>query len=421
MSRYKFTLIAIGIILAVAAGSFYWKNLRGIWPLLKPVPERTDQTPAPILPPAPVPPTTSTSEETPQAPPAPKPAANTTGIPLKIPAGFSVSIFADELPGARVIVFDSLGNAWVSQPSEGTVSLLEMQSGKVARHNPVFKGLQKPHGLAFDPDNPFMLFIAEENKISRVNVYSEDGLHAVATLPSGGNHTSRTIAFGPDGRLYVAIGSTCNVCNEENKMRAKIFSMNKDGSDLKEFARGLRNSVFFTWHPETRAMWATEMGRDLLGDDIPPEEINIVGEGKNYGWPTCYGNNVHDTEFDKNTYIRNPCMEPFETPSFIDIQAHSAPLGLAFVTNPKWPTEYANDLLVAYHGSWNRTTPTGYKLVRIKLAADGSYQGVEDFISGWFANSKLYGRPVDLVFGPNGRLYLTDDRAGLVYAIEYAS
>jgi glucose/arabinose dehydrogenase len=265
-----------------------------------------------------------------------------------------------------------------------------------------------------------MLYIAEENRISRVNVYSEDNLHTIATLPVGGNHTSRTIGFGPDKRLYVAIGSTCNVCHEENDMRAKIFSMNKDGSDLKEFARGLRNSVFFVWHPTTRAMWATEMGRDLLGDDTPPEEINIIAEGKNYGWPTCYGKNIHDTDFDKNTYFRNPCMEPFETPSFIDMQAHSAPLGLAFITNPKWPAEYANDLLVAYHGSWNRTTPTGYKLVRIRLGADGSYQGIEDFITGWFSNEKLYGRPVDLVFGPDGRLYLTDDRAGLVYAIAYA-
>lgn len=408
--RTKYIIIALGIIIAASAGIFYWKNLRGIWQILTPIPQRTDDSAPPI----------PTPEESSTTPSVPKPAINTTGIPLKIPDGFSVSIFAENLPGARVILFDKLGNAWVSQPSKGMVSLLEMGNGKVARHNPVFRDLQKPHGLAFDPENPFMLYIAEENRISRVNVYSEDTLHTIASLPSGGNHTSRTIGFGPDGRLYVAIGSTCNVCNETNDQRAKIFSMNKDGSDLKEFARGLRNSVFFVWHPVTHAMWATEMGRDLLGDNIPPEEINIIEEGKNYGWPICYGKNIHDTNFDKNTYIRNPCMEPFETPSFIDIQAHSAPLGLAFVNNKIWPDDYANDLLVAYHGSWNRTVPTGYKLVRFKFDASGTYQGVEDFITGWLTDSKLYGRPVDLVFGPDGRLYLTDDRAGLVYAISYA-
>jgi len=150
------------------------------------------------------------------------------------------------------------------------------------------------------------------------------------------------------------------------------------------------------------------MGRDLLGDDMPPDEINIIEEGKNYGWPVCYGKNIHDTDFDHNTYVRNPCMEPFETPSHIDIPAHSAPLGLAF---------YKNDLLVAYHGSWNRSVPTGYKIVKMNLDANGNYLGQEDFISGWLQEGNALGRPVDIL-ADRGRIFISDDKAGVIYLVE---
>lgn len=183
-------------------------------------------------------------------------------------------------------------------------------------------------------------------------------------------------------------------------------------------ARGLRNSVFFTWHPVTQKLWATEMGRDNLGDNTPPDEINIIEEGKTYGWPNCYGKNIHDSEFDKKVYVRNPCMEPFETPSTIDIPAHSAPLGLAFIpSNSDWPKEYWGNLLVAYHGSWNRSTPTGYKVVRHKFNEKGDYQGVEDFITGWLTPKGALGRPVDILVRPDGTLYLSDDKAGVIYKI----
>ena len=185
---------------------------------------------------------------------------------------------------------------------------------------------------------------------------------------------------------------------------------------MKEYARGLRNTVFFTWDEKGR-MWGTDMGRDYLGDDLPPDEINILSEDKNYGWPICYGKNIHDTNFDKNVYIRAPCEEPFETPAFIDLPAHSAPLGLAFIP-VGWPREYAGNLLVAYHGSWNRSVPTGYKIARITFDAAGNYIGAEDFMTGWLVEKGVIGRPVDLLVN-QGVLYISDDRAGVIYKVEY--
>ena len=423
------TFIAILASLIILAGIFYWKNLRGIGPAIKPpVGDIVKDFENP---------STGSGQ-------APGPAENNTDFPLNLPNGFSIEIFAKDLPGARVMEFDVFGNMWVSQTSQGVVSLLEMQDGKPIRQNAILRNLKKPHGLAFHPDQETLLYVAEEHRVSRIPTYSDPrsaggfgeasgGPEKIIDLPSAGGHFTRTISFGPDKRLYISIGSSCNVCNESDNRRAKIFSANDDGSNFQEFARGLRNAVFMTWRSGTKNMWVTEMGRDLLGDDLPPDEINVipieasVNSGlsvadqnpiKNYGWPNCYGKNIHDTDFDKNTYIRNPCMDPFEVPSHIDLQAHSAPLGLGFIPD-SWPAEYRDDLLVAYHGSWNRTNPTGYKLIRVKLNADGNYLGTEDFITGWLTSSGALGRPVDLKFGPDGALYISDDKAGLIYRVEY--
>jgi len=193
--------------------------------------------------------------------------------------------------------------------------------------------------------------------------------------------------------------------------------MKKDGSDFKEFARGLRNTVFFRWSYIDGKMWATEMGRDNLGDDLPPDEINIIKQEGDYGWPICYGKNIHDSGFDKNVYIRDPCAD--KIPSYIDLQAHSAPLGLAFVPEEGWPQDYWYNLFVTYHGSWNRSEPTGYKVVRIKLDDKGNYLGTEDFITGWLTKSGALGRPVDILVQPGGIMYITDDKAGVIYKVTY--
>jgi glucose/arabinose dehydrogenase len=170
-------------------------------------------------------------------------------------------------------------------------------------------------------------------------------------------------------------------------------------------------------HPVSGDIWATEMGRDGLGDNLPPDEINVIHEGKFYGWPICYGKNVHDAAFDTNTYIRNPCQEPTETPSTIDLQAHSAPLGIAFVPEEGWPEDYWYNALVSYHGSWNRSEPTGYKIMRYKLDARGNYLGSEDFLSGFLTKSGALGRPVDILIQPAGTIYVSDDKAGVIYRI----
>lgn len=386
----KILILIVILAAAVAAGAFfYYKNLRGVWPAISPPPKDITD----II------------------------KQNQTPFPLKLSDGFSISIFAENLPGARVMAMDGRGNIWASQTSEGKIVILEVKNGAVKNKSEIFKNLKNPHGLAFDPQDGFVLYFAEEDKISRVRIYSNDKPEKIADLPSGGGHFTRTLGFGPDDLLYVSIGSSCNVCYENDNRRAKIFSMKKDGSNFKEFASGLRNSVFFTWSYIDGRMWATEMGRDLLGDDLPPDEVNVLKQGEDYGWPICYGKNIHDSNFDKNVYIREPCAE--KIPSHIDLQAHSAPLGLAFAPEEGWPQDFWYNLFVAYHGSWNRSKPTGYKIVRIKMDNKGNYLGVEDFITGWLTKNGALGRPVDILTQPGGAMYVSDDKAGVIYKITY--
>ncbi len=397
----KKIIIAITIVLVMlvmVTGVFYWEQLRGIWPaILKP-----QQNIVPLL-------------ET----------ASTTGSsPLHIPSGFSLSIFAKELDDPRVMIFDPVGTVLVSIPSRGEVLALSDANHDGIADQPVIvaQGLNRPHGLALQCGKPdCTLFIAEE---SRVAAYSYDTYSKKATLkkvlttlPTGGNHTTRSLLLY-EGKLLVSAGSSCNVCRESGQDRANIRQIDLSSDEVKTFATGLRNAVFMAVNPHSGAIWATEMGRDLLGDDIPPDELNIIKEGANYGWPICYGKNIHDTAFDTNIYIRNPCMEPFETPSYIDIPAHSAPLGLAFIP-ASWPARYKNDLLVAYHGSWNRSIPTGYKIVRYRFDDKGTYQGVEDFMTGWLTkDGSALGRPVGIIISDDGTTYISDDKAGVIYRLE---
>lgn len=327
-----------------------------------------------------------------------------------------VEIFAKDLPGARVMARDGFGGIWVSRPKYGAVSLLEMSGSVVRQHYDAITGLKNPHGLAFNPAGT-ELYVAEETSIKKYLVYSDAPVQTIATLPVGGRHVTRTIAWGPDDRLYVSIGSTCDVCIEKNPLHGTIISMRPDGTDQKTVATGLRNAVFFDWSYVDGQMYATEMGRDGLGDALPPDEINRIASPysarsavPHFGWPYCYGNRTTDTAF----------SETFDCsttePPHINLPAHVAPLGMAFIPEEGWPEEWWYDMLVAEHGSWNSTEKVGYKIIRIPLDAHGNPEGEPvDFLTGFLQDDIVKGRPVDLMIEPGGTLYITDDGAGLIY------
>lgn len=396
MNIKKFILIC-AVVLFSYGGWFAYTNLRGLAPAFGPLPN----IPGGVA-------KNSTIETK---------STNTTGLPLKLPAGVSVSVFARNLSAPRVLAWDSADTLIVSIPSQSKVVALPdgNKDGVADETIAVAEGLTLPHGLAFHDGK---LYIAETNQVAMYD-YNPDTKKAsnkkkLFDLPGGGNHFSRTIGFSPDGKLYISVGSSCNVCNEKDWRRAGILVANADGTGLRQYASGLRNSVFFVWHPGTKEMWATDMGRDLLGDNTPPEEVNIVRDGGFYGWPLCYNNRVQDRAFDSSDEAAKKC-EGSIVPH-ITFQAHSAPLGLAFIPD-SWPDEYRGDLLVSYHGSWNRSTPTGYKVARFALDKQLTSIGESDFLSGFLEGSGALGRPVDLLFDSKGALFVSDDKAGVIYRV----
>lgn len=392
--QIRIVILAVGAGLLIGGGYFGYRNLRGAWPAITP--------PSGNI--------VNSFKNTNGVLSAP---VNTTEFPLNVPAGFRIDIVASDLPKVRVLRFDGAGRLWASQPSAGRLTRLSFnESGAVTDRTVVFNDLDRPHGFVFDPDDADVIYIAEEGRVLRARISKPGDRTTLMTLPSDGGHSTRTIGLGPDRRLYVSIGSKCNVCRETNNRRATIWTMERDGANPSVYATGLRNTVFFIWHEND--VWGTDMGRDLLGDDIPPDEVNIIRSGSDYGWPFCYGQRIHDRTFDDSEAAAARCRG--SEPAWIDLPAHSAPLGLAFITDPAWPSDWLGDLLVAYHGSWNRSVPTGYKLVRHDLAEDQSPRGVTNFIDGWLDGTRALGRPVDLVFnGP--ALYVSDDHAGVIYRI----
>ena len=346
--------------------------------------------------------------------------------PLSYPGEFKLTVFAEGLPGCRVIAFDSRGTMLVSIPSAGKVVALPDGDGDGRADNiiDVISGLNRPHGLEFSNDLSRRLYIAETDQVTAYD-YDPEKMQVsagekIADLPGGGGHFTRTILFMPppdEDKLLISVGSSCNVCAEADWRRAKILVINKDGGQLQTFASGLRNSVFMRVHPETKEIWATEMGRDYLGDDLPPDEINKITHSNDYGWPSCYGKNIPDNEYLSADDISRACRD--KTPSFIDIQAHSAPLGLDFFPSSGWPERYRNTMLVAFHGSWNRTIPSGYKIILFRFNEQGKELDRRDFITGWLTDDKKssIGRPVDIRIMPQGLIYISDDKAGVIYQL----
>ncbi len=335
----------------------------------------------------------------------------------QVPAGFSVSLYTADLPRARMLRFTPDGDLLVSRPHAGDILLLRRDrdgDGHPDGIETVVDGLKRPHGMDFAGA---WLYVAESNRIGRLRFDSASGTAAgpyepvVEGLTDNGNHWSKTLRIGPDGRIYLTQGSSCNVCREQDARRATLMRFDSDGSGGEIYATGLRNSVGFDWAPWSGELYATDNGRDLLGDDFPPCELNLVEQGGFYGWPYFNGDNVPDPTMGPDPLAgeRRPL------PPAHGFSAHNAPLGILFPDTAGWPDRYHRSALVALHGSWNRSSPDGYKVVSLHWTGQGIRE--HDFMTGFERAGDIVGRPVDIAQGPDGAIYVSDDYAGAVYRI----
>ena len=340
---------------------------------------------------------------------------------LDLPPGFSANVYVEGLNQPRFLYTGSDGAIYAADRSNGRIVRLpdENQDG-VADSIEVFADdMNNPHSLVYHEG---AWYVGIPSGVIRLVDEDGDGVADSRTIlvgdyPTSGSHSTRTVEFLPDGRMVVSIGSSCNVCQEDDPRRAGVVvydSAEATGEAI--FAQGLRNAVGLAIHPETGELWATNNGRDLLGDDIPPETVYIVREGQHYGWPHC----INGYMVDPNEGYDGAC-DGVATP-VVEMQAHSAPLGLLFYTGDMFPAEYHNDLFIAFHGSWNRSIPTGYKIVHLPLDGSTPTGPVEDFATGWL-NEETFdanGRPVGLTIGADGALYISDDKGGIIYRISYS-
>ncbi len=341
---------------------------------------------------------------------------------VRVPDGFSIGTFAEDLPNARFLRFTDTGDLLVSQPARGAVWLLERDEdgdGRSEGRHVLIDGLSRPHGLELHDG---WLYVAETDAVGRVRFDPEARAiewpykRIVRGLPSGGRHWTRTVRIGPDGWLYVSVGSSCDVCEEDDPRRAAIVRYRPDGSGEEIYATGLRNAVGFDWRPGTAELFATDNGRDMLGDDFPPCELNRIVRRGFYGWPYAHGDNVPDPEFGPDNAARiRDALPPAHA-----FRAHNAPLGIAFVRGTGAPEPYRDAALVALHGSWNRSSKDGYKVVSLHWGRDGRIEE-RDFAVGVERDEAVFGRPVDVAEGPDGAFYVSDDYAGAVYRIAHGS
>ncbi len=340
-------------------------------------------------------------------------------IDVTLPPGFAANVFAGGLSGPRFIAFGPDGVLYVADRGNGRIAMLpDANNDGVADTIQTFANdLEQPHSLTYHDGS---WYVGVPSGVIRLTDEDGDGTAdsretLINDYPTGG-HSTRTVLFLPDGRLVVSVGSSCNVCDEEDPRRAAVVVYDgPDAGNEQIFATGLRNAVGLALHPTTGELWATNNGRDMMGDELPPETVYVVRQGENYGWPTCHSGDIIDPDMGQ----AGDCNDV--TPPVVEMQAHSAPLGLAFYTGTQFPAEYQGDLFVAFHGSWNRREPTGYKVVRIPLDGSTPTGPAEDFAAGWLSLSEnaVYGRPVGLAVGPDGALYVSDDKGGYIYRITY--
>lgn len=340
---------------------------------------------------------------------------------LDVPEGFQVSQYATDLGKPRMMAVSEQGNVYVTT-REGKVFLLkdENNDGKSDQTQTVLT-LDQVHGLAIQDD---WLYMVTVNDVFRAKMKENGGLEQPDTimtdLPDGGQHPNRTIEFGPDGKLYVSVGSTCNACDETTEESATLLVADADGKNREIYAKGLRNTIGFDWEPTTQKLWGMDHGIDWLGDEEQREELNQLEKDGNYGWPYIYGEGKYnpadeppaDTTYEEYAkMVTNPVMT---------FEAHSSPLDMIFYTGNQFPEEYQNDAIVTFHGSWNREKPSGYKVIRINFE-DGKPVDSTDLVTGFLTddNQKQFGRVTGLAVLPDGSLLISDDENGVIYRLNY--
>lgn len=348
----------------------------------------------------------------------PAAAACAADLPLErieLPPGFAIEVYA-EIPDARSLALGRDGVVFVGSQRGGTVTALVPRPGGKPEVVQVATGLNVPNGVAFRDG---ALYVAEISRILRyddiIARLRNPPKPVVVTdrFPAESHHGWKFIAFGPDGKLYVPVGAPCNICEPDPDRYALISRINPDGSGYEVFARGVRNSVGFDWDPRTRELWFDEHGRDMLGDDLPSDELNHAPRaGLDFGYPYCHQGDTPDPEFG----AKRPCSD--FVPPALALGAHVAPDGMRFYTGSMFPSEYRNRVFIAQHGSWNRSKKSGYRVMMVTLK-DNKVDRYEVFAEGWLRDEQVWGRPVDVLVMPDGALLISDDHAGVVYRVSY--
>jgi glucose/arabinose dehydrogenase len=346
---------------------------------------------------------------------APNADRDMVGRELVVREGYGVSLFAADVPDARMLRRTPAGDLLVASPSQGSIIWLAQDAdgdGQSDGRKTLLENLNGPNGLDFHDG---FLYVGEENQIGRIAFAGDQvsGAYEVIApdLPAGGNHWRKPLRFGPDGLMYVVVGSSCNVCEEADERRAAMLRYTPEGEYLGIYASGLRNSAGFDWSPRDGELYATDNGRDLLGDDYPPCELNQVQQGKFYGWPYANGDGDMDPDLGAGheSIIANSASPVFNFP------AHNAPLGILFLRSAQHPAELRGQALVALHGSWNRSEKDGYKVV--SLSWESGDIVAQDFLTGFLTDGQVIGRPAEMEEALNGSIYISDDYANAVYRV----
>jgi glucose/arabinose dehydrogenase len=337
---------------------------------------------------------------------------------IRLPPGFEISLYASGVEGARSMTLSPNGTLFVGTRSAGNVYAMvdrntDHQADEVIT---LARGLSSPNGVAFRDG---ALYVAEVNRVLRFDdverrlTGSSQPVVVNDQFPTDRQHGWKFIGVGPDGLLYVPVGAPCNICERNPNRYAVIMRLRPDGTNLETFARGIRNTVGFDWHPDTKELWFTENGRDWLGDNSPPDELNHAPRpGLHFGFPYCHGERIPDPEFGS----KRQCSG--FTPPVQNLDPHVAALGMRFYTGTMFPESYRQQIFIAEHGSWNRTTPIGYRVTLVRLDNNRAVS-YEPFAEGWLRDGRAWGRPVDVLVMPDGSLLVSDDQAGVIYRIAY--